>query len=102
MAEATRRPGRFRSGTRANRDGLTSRTALETDGAWWSLPTETLPACRSAGCGDLITTLDDVRVESMVDLAAQMRSRQTGDEVTVRLLRGGDQVDLDVALGVNG
>lgn len=52
--------------------------------------------------GDLITRIDDNQVETMVDLAAEIRARQPGDQVMIRLLRGGEPVDLDVTLGVSG
>jgi putative serine protease PepD len=52
--------------------------------------------------GDLITAVDEQRVESMVDLAAEVRTHQPGDEVVIHLSRGDQELDLDVTLGSNG
>jgi putative serine protease PepD len=49
--------------------------------------------------GDLITTVDGNRVESMVDLAAEIRVHAPGDTVTLQVTRGGQQTSLDVTLG---
>jgi S1-C subfamily serine protease len=51
--------------------------------------------------GDLIITVDGTRVEGMVDLAAAVRSRQPGDEATIGLVRGADQLEFTVTLGSN-
>jgi putative serine protease PepD len=52
--------------------------------------------------GDVITTFGGERVESMVELAAEVRSHLPGDQVTVHLSRGGEELDLVVTLGTNG
>ncbi len=52
--------------------------------------------------GDLITKFDGVSVESMVDLAAQVRAHQPGEEVTIQVERNGGPVELTSTLGTNG
>jgi S1-C subfamily serine protease len=52
--------------------------------------------------GDLITDVDGNRVETMVDLAAEVRTHQPGDQVTVHVSRGDQELDLEVTLGTNG
>lgn len=48
--------------------------------------------------GDLITEVGGKRVESMVELAAEIRSRVPGDHVTIHITRANDTLDLDVTL----
>jgi S1-C subfamily serine protease len=52
--------------------------------------------------GDLITTFEDNRVEGMVDLAAQVQTRLPGDQVTIHVVRGDNEIDLEVTLGSSG
>ena len=48
--------------------------------------------------GDLVIAVSGNRVESMVDLAAEIRVRAPGDRVTIHITRGGDSLELDVRL----
>lgn len=52
--------------------------------------------------GDLITTVAGKRVESMVDLAGEVRAHQPGDQVDVEMLRAGNQMSVTVTLGSSG
>ena len=49
--------------------------------------------------GDLITSIDGNQVETMVDLAAEVRSHQPGDQVRLHLNRADSELDLEVTLG---
>lgn len=49
--------------------------------------------------GDLITTVARKRVESMVDLAGEVRAHQPGDQVEIQMLRNGTQTTVTVTLG---
>lgn len=48
--------------------------------------------------GDLITQVGDDDVQSNTDLAAAIRAHQPGDQVTITLVRGGDEVTLTATL----
>jgi putative serine protease PepD len=52
--------------------------------------------------GDLVTAFDGHRVESMMDLAAAVRTYQPGDQTTVQLTRGDQELDVEVTLADNG
>jgi putative serine protease PepD len=62
--------------------------------------TEGQPAAK-AGLeqGDVITRVDDTRIESGSDLTAAIRSRQPGDKVTITYTRDGDRKTAEVTLG---
>jgi S1-C subfamily serine protease len=49
---------------------------------------------------DVIIGLDGVPIFSWIDLVAQVRSHQPGDTVEVLVLRDGQEMTLDVSLGV--
>lgn len=49
--------------------------------------------------GDVITSVEGVRVEGITDLVAQLRSHQPGDTVTLEIERGEETIQLDVELG---
>jgi S1-C subfamily serine protease len=49
--------------------------------------------------GDVIVELDGERVDSLVDLLAELREAAPGDEVTVTLVRDGAEERIDVTLG---
>src|SRR5699024_5773357 len=49
--------------------------------------------------GDLIISVDGDRVAGMIDLQAQISTRRPGDEVTIGLLRDGEELETDVVLG---
>jgi putative serine protease PepD len=51
--------------------------------------------------GDLITSFGDTRVESLVDLAAQVRTSRPGDQVTIHVVRGNDELDLSATLATS-
>ncbi|MGQ7297198.1 S1C family serine protease [Quadrisphaera sp. KR29] len=58
-------------------------------------------AAASAGIqqGDFITAVDDRPVTSAESLTAQVRSRAPGDTVTLTVVRGGQEQDVQVQLG---
>lgn len=47
---------------------------------------------------DVVVAVDGVQVSSMIDLGAKIRTHQPGESVTITVLRGGQQLDLDVTL----
>jgi S1-C subfamily serine protease len=49
--------------------------------------------------GDIITAVDDEAVASMADLAAQVRRHSPGDEISLTVVRGGEERRIDVTLG---
>jgi serine protease Do len=49
--------------------------------------------------GDIITALDDARVESYGDLLGALRDYAPGDTVTLTVFRDGDETNLEVTLG---
>jgi S1-C subfamily serine protease len=49
--------------------------------------------------GDVIIAVNDRQVLSLEDLAAMVRDYRAGTVVTLTILRGGDQLDIEVALG---
>ncbi len=49
--------------------------------------------------GDIVTALDDTPITSFEQLAAEVQTRQVGDTVTLTVLRGGEEVTLEVTLG---
>lgn len=49
--------------------------------------------------GDVILSIDDVRVSGIGDLAAQVRSHQPGEAVPLEILRGEGQIEVDATLG---
>lgn len=50
--------------------------------------------------GDIITALGGRRVEESHDLATLLLPYRPGDVVTLTVLRGGDELDIDVTLGI--
>jgi hypothetical protein len=48
--------------------------------------------------GDVITEVDDESVDTPVELASEIRSRDPGDEVTIGYERDGDERSVDVTL----
>ncbi|MFP3914185.1 MAG: S1C family serine protease [Actinomycetota bacterium] len=49
--------------------------------------------------GDVITSVEGVRVEGIGDLVAQLRQYQPGETVTLEVVRGGESMRVDVELG---
>ncbi|HSJ34233.1 MAG TPA: trypsin-like peptidase domain-containing protein [Acidimicrobiia bacterium] len=49
--------------------------------------------------GDVILSIDGVRVSGIGDLAAQVRSHQPGDPVPLEILRGEEQIEVEATLG---
>ena len=49
--------------------------------------------------GDLITKIDDIQIESMTDLAAQIRAIPPGTEVTLTLIRDDEEMTITATLG---
>jgi S1-C subfamily serine protease len=58
-------------------------------------------AAEAAGIrlGDVILSVDGVRVSGIGDLAAQVRSHQPGETVPLEILRAGENLELQVTLG---
>jgi putative serine protease PepD len=48
--------------------------------------------------GDLVTQVGDDDVQSNTDLAAAIRSHQPGDQVSITVVRGGDEVEVTATL----
>jgi len=48
---------------------------------------------------DVVTAVDDRKVSSMIDLAAAVRTNVPGDEVSLTLLRDGEERTVEVTLG---
>lgn len=69
-------------------------------GASLTLVQQGSPAA-SAGLqeGDVITEVDGTKVQSMVDLAAAIRTKRPGEDVTLRVLRQGKASTVTVTLG---
>lgn len=49
--------------------------------------------------GDLITKIDDIQIESMTDLAAQIRATPPGTEVTLTIIRDDEEMTITATLG---
>jgi S1-C subfamily serine protease len=49
--------------------------------------------------GDLVISIDGVRVEGMADLAAQVQSHRPGDTVEIVVVRDGQEVTMEVTFG---
>lgn len=49
--------------------------------------------------GDVITAIGDERIESVEDLLTALRHHKPGEQVAVRLLRGGKETEVQVTLG---
>ena len=49
--------------------------------------------------GDIITAMDDQQVTSMADLAGQITSHAPGDDVTLTVMRDGEELTVEVTLG---
>lgn len=49
--------------------------------------------------GDLITQIDDTTIEDMQGLAAQIRATPPGTEITITILRDGEEMTLTATLG---
>jgi S1-C subfamily serine protease len=49
--------------------------------------------------GDMVIAVDDEEVTSMLDLASIVRNRDPGDEVTLTILRGDQEIDVQLVLG---
>lgn len=52
--------------------------------------------------GDVITAIDGRAVETSQDLAAEVNQREPGETVTIDLVRGGQDVSVQVTLGTRG
>lgn len=63
------------------------------------VPSGTLHRGRPAGGGDIIIALDGVEIESVGDLIAKLNRYDAGSEVTVSIVRQGEEVDVVVTLG---
>lgn len=53
---------------------------------------------RGLSLGDIITKIDDVVINDYDDLYTELDKRKAGDKVKLRLLRGDQQIDVDVDL----
>jgi putative serine protease PepD len=50
---------------------------------------------------DVVVAVDGAKVSSMIDLAATIRTRQPGAELTLSVLRGGEEREVTVVLGAS-
>ena len=79
------------------------RGAFASGGQAGALITEVFPGTAAEAAGmmvdDVVIALDGVLVQGIDDLAAQVRAHQPGDTVGMVLLRGGDQMTIQVTLG---
>ncbi len=50
--------------------------------------------------GDVIVAIDGKTINSMEDLAAVLQTHKPGDQITLTVLRGGEQMELDLTLSV--
>ncbi|HEY8544638.1 MAG TPA: trypsin-like peptidase domain-containing protein, partial [Acidimicrobiales bacterium] len=57
------------------------------------------PAAGALEEGDLVTAVDDTRVDDVASFTAAIRAHDPGDEVTVHLVRDGDERSVEVTLG---
>jgi putative serine protease PepD len=64
-----------------------------------SVETGSPAATAGIEAGDLVTAVDGTRVASMIDLQAQISTRQPGDKVTLTLQRNGTATTVEVTLG---
>ncbi len=51
---------------------------------------------------DVVTAVDGRKVSSMIDLAAAVRTKQPGDQVSLTVVRDGDERTVEVTLGTQG
>ncbi len=56
-------------------------------------------AAAGVEAGDILKTIDDVSIEEVDEVADAVRNLEPGTEVTVALLRGSDEIDIQVTLG---
>jgi S1-C subfamily serine protease len=58
-------------------------------------------AAEAAGLvtGDVIAAIDGTPIESTEDLVSELRSRAPGDQVTLTVVRNGEQIELQATLG---
>lgn len=74
------------------------------EGQAGALITEVIPgtAAEDAGIevGDIIISIDDVEIKGIDDLAAQVRAHRAGEIVALVLIREGEEMVIEVTLGV--
>lgn len=79
-------------------------TQFNEEGRAGALITDVTPGTAADEVGiqvdDVIVFLDGVEIQSLEDLSAQVRAHRPGDTVQVILLRDGEEISLDVTLGV--
>jgi S1-C subfamily serine protease len=69
-------------------------------GAQLSSVTPNSPAAQAGlRTDDVIVAIDGEKVDSMIDLAARIRSREPGQRITIRFVRGSEQRSVDLTLG---
>jgi putative serine protease PepD len=85
--------------------GVSSADSTVTDGssqragaAIRSVAAGTPAASAGLQVGDTVVAIDGERVDSSLALVAAIREHQVGDEVTLTVIRGGERVDVQVAL----
>jgi S1-C subfamily serine protease len=49
--------------------------------------------------GDVIVGIDDETIETVEDFLGAMRRHEPGDRVTIRVVRGADELELEAVLG---
>lgn len=77
---------------------------VETEGRAGALITSVTPGTAADEAGiqvdDVIIFLDGVEIQGITDLAAQVRAHRPGDTVELILLRDGEEITMEVTLGV--
>ncbi len=53
----------------------------------------------SIKAGDVVLELDGVKISGGAEMAAKIGSRKAGDDISMRLLRGEQELELKVTLG---
>ena len=56
------------------------------------------PRFDSSGAGDVITAVDDVQVGSVDDMVSYLNSKTPGDDVTLTLVREGEERTVELTL----
>ncbi len=81
-----------------------SGTEFSEEGRAGALVTDVTPGTAAETVGirvdDVIIFFDGVEIQSLADLSAQVRAHRPGDTVQLILLRDGEEVTLEVTLGV--
>jgi len=71
------------------------------EGAWVvEITPETEAEKAGVTAGDVIVAVDDTRIRSMDELILTVRRLSVGDEVTLTIWRDGEQIEIDMLIGI--